>query len=180
MLRREGGERRALRPLAFVIGLLALQGAVGALQWALELPAGIVWVHVVLATVTWMTMLWTVAAAGRLEPRRLRPPSSPAAGELADDVGDRQPGLLCGRGRRRRARARWRPPPREIRISSAGKMRSASAIATFGSGSPISPLPALALPAGRPALLDLDHGELEPLAGDDDRFVDVGVAAAGG
>jgi heme a synthase len=80
LLRREGGERRALRPLAFVIGMLALQGAVGAIQWALELPAAIVWVHVVLATVTWLTMLWTVAAAGRLEPRRATAPSPVAAG----------------------------------------------------------------------------------------------------
>ena len=70
LLRRDGGERRAARPLAFVIGLLALQGAVGGIQWALELPAAIVWVHVALATLTWLTTLWTVAAAGRLAPRR--------------------------------------------------------------------------------------------------------------
>jgi cytochrome c oxidase assembly protein subunit 15 len=70
LLRREGGERRALRPLGFVIGLLALQGAVGALQWALKLPAEIVWVHVALATATWLAMLWTVASAGRLEPAK--------------------------------------------------------------------------------------------------------------
>jgi len=52
-----------------VIGVLALQGAIGGLQWALELPAGIVWVHVAVATGNWLAMLWTVAAAGRLEPR---------------------------------------------------------------------------------------------------------------
>ena len=68
LLRREGGERRALRPLGFVIALLALQGVVGAVQWALKLPAEIVWVHVALATATWLAMLWTVASAGRLEP----------------------------------------------------------------------------------------------------------------
>jgi hypothetical protein len=28
-----------------------------------------VWVHVALATLTWLAMLWTVATAGRLEPR---------------------------------------------------------------------------------------------------------------
>jgi cytochrome c oxidase assembly protein subunit 15 len=69
LLRREGGDRRAAGPLTAVIGLLALQGAVGGLQWALKLPTEIVWVHVALATVTWLAMLWTVAAAGRLEPR---------------------------------------------------------------------------------------------------------------
>lgn len=69
LLRRDGGDRRALRPLTVLIGLLALQGVVGGVQWALELPAGIVWVHVVLATLTWLAVLWTVAAAGRLKPR---------------------------------------------------------------------------------------------------------------
>ncbi|HYG97171.1 MAG TPA: COX15/CtaA family protein [Solirubrobacterales bacterium] len=69
LLRRQGGERRALKPLAVVIGLLALQGAIGGVQWALELPAGIVWVHIALAVGNWLAMLWTVAAAGRLAPR---------------------------------------------------------------------------------------------------------------
>jgi cytochrome c oxidase assembly protein subunit 15 len=69
LLRRPGGERRATRPLAAVLGLLALQGGVGGLQWALELPPGIVWLHVALATATWLAMLWAVATAGRLEPR---------------------------------------------------------------------------------------------------------------
>lgn len=69
LLRRPGADRRALRPLTVVIGLLALQGAIGGLQWALELPAGIVWVHVAVATGNWLAMLWTVASAGRLEPR---------------------------------------------------------------------------------------------------------------
>jgi hypothetical protein len=30
-----------------------------------------VWVHVGLATATWVTVLWAVAAAGRLLPRRV-------------------------------------------------------------------------------------------------------------
>lgn len=68
LLRREGGDRRATRPLMTLIALLGLQGAVGGIQWALELPAAIVWVHIALATVTWLAMLWTVAAAGRLKP----------------------------------------------------------------------------------------------------------------
>lgn len=70
LLRRQGGDSRAARPLAFVIGLLGLQGVVGGVQWALELPSELVWLHVALATLTWLTMLWTVATAGRLGPRR--------------------------------------------------------------------------------------------------------------
>jgi heme a synthase len=69
MLRRPGGERRALKPLTVVLGLLALQGAIGAVQWWLELPGEVVWVHVAVATCNWLAMLWTVASAGRLEPR---------------------------------------------------------------------------------------------------------------
>jgi cytochrome c oxidase assembly protein subunit 15 len=72
LLRRPGGDRRAIRPLTAVIGLLALQGLVGGLQWWLKLPSEIVWVHVALATVTWLAMLWTVATAGRLESRHGR------------------------------------------------------------------------------------------------------------
>ncbi|HEX5526015.1 MAG TPA: COX15/CtaA family protein [Solirubrobacterales bacterium] len=69
LLRRSGGDRRALKPLTAVIGLLALQGAIGGLQWYLELPTELVWVHIAVATTNWLAMLWTVASAGRLEPR---------------------------------------------------------------------------------------------------------------
>lgn len=75
-LRRPGGDRRALKPLTVVLALLAVQGVVGGVQWALELPGTLVWVHVALATGNWLAMLWTVAAAGWLEPRR-----KPAAAE---------------------------------------------------------------------------------------------------
>jgi heme a synthase len=67
LLRRQGGDDRAVRPLTAMLCLLGLQGLVGGLQWALKLPSEIVWLHVSLATLTWLTMLWTVAAAGRLE-----------------------------------------------------------------------------------------------------------------
>jgi len=81
LLRRDGGERRALAPLTVVIGLLALQGLIGGVQWALELPAGLVWVHITLAVGNWLAMLWTVAAAGRLEPRDQLLPAQPQDAE---------------------------------------------------------------------------------------------------
>jgi cytochrome c oxidase assembly protein subunit 15 len=68
-LRRPGGDRRALKPLTVVLALLAIQGIVGYVQWELKLPTEIVWVHVALATCNWLAMLWTIAAAGRLERR---------------------------------------------------------------------------------------------------------------
>jgi len=81
LLRRRGGDRRALKPLTVVIGLLALQGAIGGLQWYLELPTELVWVHIAVATCNWLAMLWTVASAGRLEPRG---ESSPALVEESE------------------------------------------------------------------------------------------------
>ncbi len=81
LLRRPTGDGRALRPLTVVIGLLGVQGLLGGLQWALELPSEIVWLHVALATVNWLAMLWTVAAAGRLAPRG---ESAPAGGARSE------------------------------------------------------------------------------------------------
>jgi cytochrome c oxidase assembly protein subunit 15 len=83
LLRRPGGDRRAVRPLTVVLGLLALQGVVGGVQWALKLPGEIVWVHVALATLNWLAMLWTVATAGRLEPRREDAPAGEGAARAA-------------------------------------------------------------------------------------------------
>ena len=79
LLRRPGGDRRAVKPLTWVLALLALQGAIGGLQWALELPSEIVWVHVAMATLNWLAMLWTVAAAGRLQPRSETAAGTPAS-----------------------------------------------------------------------------------------------------
>jgi cytochrome c oxidase assembly protein subunit 15 len=79
LLRRADGEKRAVKPLTITIGLVALQGALGLVQYQAKLPAELVWVHVALATLTWVSMLWTVASAGRLAPRegsaRERPPA---------------------------------------------------------------------------------------------------------
>lgn len=66
ILRRPGGERRAVKPLLFVVGLLALQGAIGITQWLLELPSGLVWVHITVAVTLWLCVLWSVGAAGLL------------------------------------------------------------------------------------------------------------------
>jgi cytochrome c oxidase assembly protein subunit 15 len=61
----------ALEPLTVLCVLLAAQGLVGTVQYELHLPSDMVWVHVGLATATWTTVLWAVAAAGRLVPRKV-------------------------------------------------------------------------------------------------------------
>jgi cytochrome c oxidase assembly protein subunit 15 len=78
LLRRPGGDRRALTPIVVTLALLAAQGVVGAFQWYLKLPTEIVWVHIALATANWLAMLWSVAAAGRLEPRPAAAPAAPS------------------------------------------------------------------------------------------------------
>ena len=82
-LLRPGGERRAVRPLSILAGLLVVQATIGITQYRLELPAELVWVHVLFATIIWLTMLWSVARAGRIAPRDEREgdrkPPSPAA-----------------------------------------------------------------------------------------------------
>src|SRR5436190_18524955 len=69
LLRRRGGDPAVQRSLMISLGLLAAQGAVGTIQYLLHLPAEIVWVHVSLASVTWLSLLWATAQAGRLAPR---------------------------------------------------------------------------------------------------------------
>ncbi len=78
LLRRRGADPQLRRAVGATVALLAIQGAVGAIQYALELPAEIVWVHVALATATWISVLWAMAAAGRLVPRAAAEPAEPA------------------------------------------------------------------------------------------------------
>ncbi len=77
-LARRSGENRELGDSLMVAGILmASQGLVGSVQYELALPADMVWVHVTLATVTWVALLWCVGAGGRLAPRGTAPaPSS--------------------------------------------------------------------------------------------------------
>ncbi len=74
--RRRGASSEALEPLTVLGVLLAAQGLVGSVQYELALPADMVWVHVALATFTWLAVLWAVAAEGQLVPRMAAVPVS--------------------------------------------------------------------------------------------------------
>ncbi|MEA2188428.1 MAG: heme a synthase [Solirubrobacteraceae bacterium] len=65
LARKRGAPSEQRRALTWLCVLLAVQGVIGGVQYALELPAEIVWVHVTLAVATWLAILWSVAAAGR-------------------------------------------------------------------------------------------------------------------
>lgn len=60
--------------------LIALQGLVGLDQYKTHLPTQLVWVHVSLASLTWVAVLWTVCAVGRLKPH-IAPVSEPEVPE---------------------------------------------------------------------------------------------------
>jgi cytochrome c oxidase assembly protein subunit 15 len=73
-LARRSGPARPADPLVWRSAtatclLIALQGIVGLDQYKTHLPTELVWVHVSLASLTWVAVLWTACAAGRLQPR---------------------------------------------------------------------------------------------------------------
>ncbi len=79
--RHRGASAQALEPLTVLGVLLAAQGLVGSVQYEMKLPSEMVWVHVGLATVTWLVVLWAVAAEGRLVPRSAAVPADEPASE---------------------------------------------------------------------------------------------------
>jgi cytochrome c oxidase assembly protein subunit 15 len=70
MLERRQAEPQLRRAIGWVCVLVAGQGVIGIVQYEAHLPSELVWVHVAAATLTWLCVLWSVAAAGRLEPSR--------------------------------------------------------------------------------------------------------------
>jgi cytochrome c oxidase assembly protein subunit 15 len=85
LLRARGAGEQVRSALTAVCVLLACQGFVGSAQYALKLPAEMVWFHVVLAALTWISLVWATAAAGRIAPRPAAPPPpepAPAAEAL--------------------------------------------------------------------------------------------------
>ena len=96
-LRRRRASADVLRPVALTAVLIAVQGAVGGIQYALEVPAEIVWVHVALAALTWIGLLWATAAAGRPAPRSAPLPATPE--EAAEPPAAHVGAVLGGSGR---------------------------------------------------------------------------------
>ncbi len=63
LARSRGADTLLKRALTTLCILLALQGAVGLDQYETHLPTELVWVHVTLASVTWIATLWCAFAA---------------------------------------------------------------------------------------------------------------------
>ena len=81
VLWRRGASDRLLLRIAVLVGVYLVQGAVGLYQYYNGLPAELVWIHIALATIIWVIVLFAVFEAGRLEPRRSaeREPSATGA-----------------------------------------------------------------------------------------------------
>jgi heme a synthase len=62
--RRELGALEPTEPLTVLAILIAAQGLVGSVQYEMKLPAEMVWVHVSLATITWVVALWAWVDTG--------------------------------------------------------------------------------------------------------------------
>jgi heme a synthase len=69
LARSRGAAPGVRRPLTALCVLLALQGVVGLDQYETHLPTELVWVHVGLACLTWLSVLWAACAAGPLAVR---------------------------------------------------------------------------------------------------------------
>jgi cytochrome c oxidase assembly protein subunit 15 len=61
--------RALIRRVLAVWVAFGLQGVVGLVQYYNGLPAELVWIHIVLATMVWVLVLFAVFEAGRLRPR---------------------------------------------------------------------------------------------------------------
>jgi cytochrome c oxidase assembly protein subunit 15 len=55
-----------LEPVTVLAILLAGQGLIGSVQYELKLPGEMVWIHVGMATATWLVALWAAAVEGRV------------------------------------------------------------------------------------------------------------------
>jgi heme a synthase len=71
-LERRQADAEVRRAMSWLCALIALQGVVGTVQYDAHLPTELVWVHVALASLCWLCVLWAIAAIGHPEPREAR------------------------------------------------------------------------------------------------------------
>ncbi len=89
LLRRRGAAQTVIEPVTVLGVLLAAQGLVGSVQYELRLPSDMVWVHVTLATVTWLVVLWAVVSVSQPVSRAaaMSPLDRPAADRELEPIG---------------------------------------------------------------------------------------------
>jgi heme a synthase len=68
--RKRGADPQTRRALTILCLLVAAQGLIGFAQYELDLPSELVWLHILVASAAWVSILFANAAAGRLGDRR--------------------------------------------------------------------------------------------------------------
>ncbi|MGH2910832.1 MAG: COX15/CtaA family protein [Solirubrobacteraceae bacterium] len=87
--RREFRSLEPTEPLTVLGVLVAGQGLLGSVQYELKLPAEMVWLHVALATVTWVVALWAWADTGATRRGAGEPGEPEGVGEPLGDAHER-------------------------------------------------------------------------------------------
>jgi cytochrome c oxidase assembly protein subunit 15 len=64
--RRKASRELRLNATIFVV-LVGIQGLIGSIQWQEQLPEELVWMHVLFATLCWVSVLWFCCVAGPLK-----------------------------------------------------------------------------------------------------------------
>ncbi len=96
LARRRDADPLLRRALTVLCVLLALQGAVGLDQYETHLPTELVWVHVALASLTWLTTLWAACARAGTQREALgRHPHGAGAGGAPRGSAGACFGLIC-------------------------------------------------------------------------------------
>lgn len=72
--RKRASKELRINSSVFIV-LVGIQGLIGSIQWREQLPAELVWAHVLFAAFCWSSALWFCFTAGRLTPRAERAPA---------------------------------------------------------------------------------------------------------
>ena len=96
---RKRGSIDVFDPLTILGVALAGQGLLGEVQYELKLPAGMVWLHVGLATTLWLLALWAWADIGRPVRRSDPVEAAAAAARLGASVSWRSSWMARGHDR---------------------------------------------------------------------------------
>lgn len=73
--RKRASKELRINASVFIV-LVGIQGLIGSIQWREQLPAELVWAHVLFAALCWSSALWFCFTAGRLTPREERSPAA--------------------------------------------------------------------------------------------------------
>jgi heme a synthase len=96
LLERRRANATVRRSISWLCALIALQGVIGTVQYDTHLPTELVWVHVAVASLSWLCVVWSVAAIGRPAPSGVRKQAQIRASLLPHEAATSGPGASFG------------------------------------------------------------------------------------